>query len=116
MRKLIIILLLLPVGLLAQRTPSNNSFITRNEASNYPYTTTATAAGTTTLVATDNHLQYFTGVTTQTVVLPVVSTLYTGFCYEIDNLSTGAVTVQSSGANTIVILAAGTSGNSCPPA
>lgn len=74
----------------------------------FGYATTATAAGTTTLVASSAYQQYFTGSTTQTVVLPVTSTLTLGQTWCIVNTSTGAVTVQSSGANTIVVLAAGT--------
>lgn len=73
------------------------------------YTTTATAAGTTTLTVASTYIQYFTGVTTQTVVMPVASTLALGHEFWISNLSTGLVTIQSSGANTIVILAAGCS-------
>jgi hypothetical protein len=72
------------------------------------YTTTATAAGTTTLTVSSNYYQFFTGATTQTVVMPVTSTLTAGQSWEIYNNSTGAVTVQSSGANTIIILAGGT--------
>jgi hypothetical protein len=72
------------------------------------YTTTATAAGTTTLTASSNYYQLFTGTTTQTVVLPVTSTLTTGMGYEIENNSTGNVTVQSSGLNTIVTVLPGT--------
>lgn len=72
------------------------------------YTTTATAAGTTTLTVTSNYFQYFTGTTTQTVTMPVASTLVTGQTWMIVNNSTGAVTVQSSGANTIIVLAPGT--------
>lgn len=71
------------------------------------YTTTATAAGTTTLTVASDVNQYFTGATTQTVVLPVVSTLVLGWTYRIVNLSTGTVTVQSSGANTVLALAGG---------
>lgn len=71
------------------------------------YTTTATAAGTTTLVVGSTYQQYFTGSTTQTVVLPVTSTLVVGQQFQIINNSTGIVTVQSSGANTIVAMAAG---------
>lgn len=67
------------------------------------YTTTATAAGTTTLTVASNKQQFFTGVTTQTVVLPVTSTLVLGLTYIVTNKSTGMVTVQSSGANSIVI-------------
>lgn len=73
------------------------------------YTTTATAAGTTTLTVASTYQQFFTGSSTQTVKLPVVSTLVLGFDFQIVNTSTGAVTVQSSGSNTILILAAGTS-------
>jgi hypothetical protein len=72
------------------------------------FTTTATAAGTTTLTIASTFTQVFTGTTTQTVELPTTS-VAAGQQYLIINQSTGAVTVQSSGANTIVILAAGTS-------
>jgi hypothetical protein len=68
------------------------------------YATTATAAGTTTLTVASAKNQYFTGTTTQTVVLPVTSTLVLGQTFEIFNISTGKVTVQSSGANTIQVM------------
>jgi hypothetical protein len=71
------------------------------------YATTATAAGTTTLTVTSANQQFFTGTTTQTVVLPVTSTLALGMSYVIRNNSTGSITVQSSGANTILVVAAG---------
>jgi len=71
------------------------------------YTTTATAAGTTTLTVSSTHQQFFTCSTTQTIVLPVVSTLVTGLGYFIQNNSSGALTVQSSGLNTITTIAAG---------
>lgn len=86
-------------------TTSRPAFVNVLEA----FTSTATAAGTTTLVAGSNHTQEFTGVTTQTVTMPVASTLVLGQQFYIINNSTGAVTVQSSGANTIQIMAAGTS-------
>lgn len=72
------------------------------------YTTTATAAWTTTLTVASTYLQFFTGSTTQTVVLPVASTLVLGQQYYIRNNSTGLLTIQSSGANTVRILAGGT--------
>jgi len=53
--------------------------------------------------------QEFTGTTTQTVKLPVVSTLPVGFKFEVFNNSTGIVTVQSSGANTVYAIPAGES-------
>jgi len=73
------------------------------------YTTTATAAGTTTLTVGSTYLQFFTGSTTQTVTLPVTSTLTLGHQFMIVNNSTGAVTVNSSGGNAVMVLAAGTS-------
>ena len=66
------------------------------------YATTATAAGTTTLTVASPHQQFFTGTTTQTIVLPVTSTLVLGLGYTITNNSTGILTVQSSGLNDIV--------------
>lgn len=72
------------------------------------YTTTATAAGTTTLAVGSKYQQYFTGSTTQTVVMPVVSTLVNGQQYAVTNVSSGTVTVQSSGANTIQAMAQNT--------
>jgi len=72
------------------------------------YATTATAAGTTTLTVASKGVQTFTGATTQTVTLPVVSTLpQTGFGYWIINNSSGAVTVNSSGGNAVQVVAAG---------
>jgi hypothetical protein len=71
------------------------------------YTTTATAAGTTTLTASSNYRQFFTGTTTQTVVLPVTSTLVTGMSFEIENNSTGIVTVNSSGGNLVGTIPSG---------
>jgi hypothetical protein len=71
------------------------------------YTTTATAAGTTTLTVSSNYRQFFTGTTTQTIVLPVTSTLVTGIAYEIENNSTGLLTVNSSGGNLVGTVPAG---------
>jgi hypothetical protein len=68
-------------------------------------TVTATAAGTTVLTVASNRKQTFTGTTTQTVTLPAVSTLSLGDTFEINNSSTGVVTVQSSGANSVLAMA-----------
>lgn len=76
---------------------------------NSGYTTTATAAGTTILTAASTGIQYFTGTTTQTVQLPVVSTLALGWSYHIANTSTGVVTVTSSGGNAVGTIPPGTS-------
>lgn len=71
-------------------------------------TVTATAAGTTTLDVTSTYAQIFTGSTTETVVLPVVSTLpQIGYSYLIINDSTGALTVNSSGSDLVASVPAG---------
>jgi len=72
------------------------------------FTTTATAAGTTTLTNTSSYIQYFTGTSAQTIVMPVTSTLATGWSFHIANNSTVALTLQSSGANTIGTIAPNT--------
>jgi hypothetical protein len=72
------------------------------------YATTATAAGTTTLTVASAYQQFFTGSTTQTLVMPVTSTLVLGQSWMVVNNSTGVVTVESSGGNTITAMAAGT--------
>lgn len=73
------------------------------------FATTATSAGTTTLVVGSKQIQEFTGATTQTVVMPVTSTLVVGKGFQIINNSSGALTVNSSGGNLIQTMAAGTS-------
>lgn len=71
-------------------------------------TSTATAAGTTTLTVASKYFQVFTGSTTQTVTLPVVTTLpQVGFSFAILNDSSGALTVNSSGGNLVQTVAAG---------
>jgi hypothetical protein len=86
----------------ANRNLSANSFIDG-------YATTVTAAATTTLTAASAQQQYFTGATTQTVIMPVVSTLVLGQSFTIINESSGVVTVRSSGTNVIESMAANTS-------
>lgn len=73
----------------------------------YGYSTTATAAGTTTLTASSNYLQFFTGTTTQIIVLPVASTMTLGQGFYIENLSTGNLTVNSSGGNLVATVIPG---------
>ena len=71
------------------------------------YTTTATAGGSTSLTVSSNYRQFFTGTLAQTIVLPVTSTLVTGMAYEIENNSTGLLTVNSSGGNLVGTIPAG---------
>ena len=76
------------------------------------FTSTATAAGTTTMDNTYTKIQEFTGTSTQTVKLPTTG-IIKGQQYIIQNTGTtetNIVTVQSSGANTILILAGGCTG------
>ena len=71
------------------------------------FTSTATAGATTTLTITSTQVQEFTGSLAQTVALPTTS-VPAGAQYQLINNSTGALTVQSSGGNTVVIMAAAT--------
>ena len=72
------------------------------------YTSTATAAATTTLTVASTHQQFFTGSTTQNVLLPVTSTLVLGQTFYFVNLSSGMVTIKSSGSNVIQAMATNT--------
>jgi hypothetical protein len=78
----------------------------RLNANTFGYTSTATAAGSTTLTASISVYQLFTGTSTQTVVLPVTSTLTQGWTFHIVNNSTGALTVNSSGGNLVATIPA----------
>jgi hypothetical protein len=68
------------------------------------FTTTATAAGTTTLtISTATQIMVWTGSSTQTVKLPTTG-IVAGTQFTVINESSGNVTVQSSGANTLLAL------------
>lgn len=81
-------------------TPTADNFIDG-------YSTTVTAAGTTTLTFDSNKMQFFTGTNTQTVVMPDVTTLILGQSFFIVNNSSNAVTIESSGSNVIAEVGAG---------
>lgn len=72
------------------------------------FATTVSAAGTTILTVASAYNQEVTGSTTQTLQMPVTSTLVTGFSFKIMNNSSGNVTLTSSGGNTILVMAANT--------
>ena len=78
------------------------------DAATLNWATTATAAGTTTLTNQSAYFQYFTGTSTQTITLPVVSTLAEGWTFHITNNSTGNLTVNSSGGNLVITVLPGT--------
>ena len=66
------------------------------------FTSTATTGGTTTLTNTSSYYQVFTGSLAQTVVLPVTSTLQTGWTFHIcSNATAGNITINTSGGNTL---------------
>ena len=65
------------------------------------WTSTATAAGTTTLTVASTYYQRFTGSTTQTVVLPNATTMALGQGFIIDNDSTGNLTLQDGSAGAL---------------
>lgn len=68
------------------------------------YATQATAASTLTLTVTSAQTQKFTGTTAaQVVKLPVTSTLALNQFYTISNQSSQTISVQSSGANVILV-------------
>lgn len=88
---------------------TKNIFVTwPADASNLNWSTTATAAGTTVLTNQSSYFQFFTGSTTQTITLPVVSTLAEGWTFHITNNSTGNLTVNSSGGNLVITVLPGT--------
>jgi hypothetical protein len=87
--------------------------LTRPKADNFVknYTTTATSGGVTTLSVSSAGIQYFTGTTTQNVVLPDATTLpQAGFQFFIVNLSTGALTIKDNGSNALGTLPASSFG------
>lgn len=61
-------------------------------------------AGTTTLTVASAQFQQFTGSTTQTVKMPVASTMALGQTFIIENNSTGVLTVQTSSAAAIATI------------
>ena len=99
-----------PGGTYLVKTSNLSDITNRNAgmANLIGFTSTATAAGTTTLTSSSTYYQLFTGTTTQTVVLPVASTLQTGWSFHICNNSTGALTVNSSGGNLVISVLSGT--------
>lgn len=86
---------------------SNNNYTANNFIAGYR--TQATAGLTVTLTVASAYQQYFTGTLTASCKLPVASTLPLGHRFFIANTSTGVVTVQSSGLDTVVALASGES-------
>ena len=88
---------------LARRDASGN-LLAGNHISSV--SSTATAAGTTTLTVASSQVQVFTGTSTQTLVLPTTS-VAAGQSFTVINQSTGAVAVQSSNTNALISVPGG---------
>jgi len=73
----------------------------------YGFTETTTAASTLTLTASSKMYQVLNGTQAHTVKLPDATTMTTGLSFVIENNSTGLITVQDDGSNTLSTLAAG---------
>lgn len=73
------------------------------------FTTTVTAASTTTLTVSSTSLQEFTGSTTQICKLPDATTLVAGRIFRVMNVSTGIVTVNYNDSTTLTTVPAGES-------
>ena len=69
------------------------------------YSTTVTSSTPVTLTVASAFNQYFTGSTTQTVVLPLTTTLVNGQQFNIVNSSTALLTINSNGGTTILTIA-----------
>ncbi len=73
------------------------------------YQSIVTSGATTTLVVGSPQQTIFTGSSTQTLVMPVTSTLVLGQDYFVTNNSSGSLTVNSSGGNFIFLVLTGAS-------
>ena len=74
------------------------------------FNTITAAAGTTVLTNASAGYQNVVGTTTQTIQLPVATTLYKGLAFTVANASTGNVTIKDSASTTIdTIVTGGTS-------
>ena len=84
---------------------ANANLLANNHLNGFTSIVTANE-GVTTLVVGSTYAQQFVGSHNHTVTLPVASTLTVGQSFLIMNRSTGAVTVNSSGANLVQLMAA----------
>ena len=75
---------------------TNSTTVSQALARLTPIATTVTSATTVTLTNTSATYQVFTGSTAQTVILPVTSTLETGWQFSLCNNSTAPLTIQTS--------------------
>ena len=93
-------------GLVAKDANGNVSY--NNDSPGY--TAVTTSGGTTTMTVASTYIQNFKGTSNQTVKLPDETTIPAGTAYIIDNDSTGSVTIQDSGGNTLAVGVTGAAG------
>lgn len=92
---------------IVKRTADGNVWVT---GAQQKATSTATAAGTTTLTVADSPIQIWTGSTTQTIKMPAANTLVQiGATYRFINKSSGTLTIQDNSAGAITTVAGGSS-------
>lgn len=92
---------------IVKRTADGNVWVT---GAQQKATSTATAAGTTTLTVSDSPIQIWTGSTTQTIKMPAANTLVqVGTTYRFINKSSGTLTIQDNSAGAITTIAGGSS-------
>lgn len=71
------------------------------------FTSTTTSGGTLTLTSSSRQYQILTGSSNHTVKLPDATTLGNGINFVVQNQSSGSITVQDNGLNTIATVSAG---------
>lgn len=92
---------------IVKRTADGNVWVT---GAQQKATSTATAAGTTTLTVADSPIQIWTGATTQTIKMPAANTLVQiGATYRFINKSSGTLTIQDNSAGAITTVPTNTS-------
>jgi hypothetical protein len=69
------------------------------------YTGTITTGGLTILTVASSFQEYFTGITTQTVELPVPTTMAEGPAFNVVNMSTGVVSIVDNNGNALITVA-----------
>jgi len=73
----------------------------------FDFQTIATSGGSTTLTWDSTFETIFTGTLNHTLVLPNATTCYVGQEFEVDNSSTGIITIQTNGGATLFTVAPG---------
>lgn len=108
------------VTTLGYSSSNTNSFLAQRDSNgntafnNFIGTTTSTVSSATPISLTAGSARYqkITGTSAQTINLPDATTLITGWIFEINNNSTGAITIKDNGGTTLYTIPAGGYANS----